>query len=328
MKKIKTALAEIKKPNNKVIVILGTTSSGKTSLGVHLANKFNGEIISADSRQVYKGMDIGTGKDLNEYIIKKKIKGRPRAKKIPYHLIDVVKPQTKFTLANYQKLAQKAVKDVLGRHKLPLIVGGTGLYLQAVVDDYKLIGTKPDAKVRQELEKLTVPELYAQLLKINKSFAEKLNNSDRHNPRRLVRYIEILSAQDNFKIETGAKAHSGKYNFLILGLDWPLEILKKRIYDRLIYRLEKQKMVAEIARLHKQGVSWKRLESFGLEYKFVSLYLQNQMTYEEMVEKLSTAIYQFSKRQKTWWRRWEKQGQKIEWVGSKKEAEKVIKNWK
>jgi len=157
----------------KIIVVLGPTASGKTKLGVDLALHFNGEIISADSRQVYKYMDIGTGKDLSEY------------KDVPYHLLDVVHPNTKFHLAKYQILAFKAIDDILKRGKTPIIVGGSGLYLQAVVDNYNLSKTKPDSKLRNRLETATVQELFLKLEKINSKFANKLNNSDRNNKRRL-----------------------------------------------------------------------------------------------------------------------------------------------
>jgi len=310
-----------RKQNNLVVVILGTTSSGKTALGVKLADYFNGEIISADSRQVYIGMDIGTGKDLKEYTVEKKVKGRMVAKKIPSHLIDVVKPQTKFSLAKYQRLAAQAIVDIQQRHKLPIIVGGTGLYLQAVVDNYQLDSHRIDVKKRQELEKLSENELLARLEGANSVFAKKMNNSDRHNPRRLTRYIEILEADHSFQ----PRSRKDQYDFLLLGLDWPKEILNQRIHERLVTRLEEEDLVAEIKGLHHQGVSWKRLESFGLEYKFVSWYLQNKIDYEEMVQKLSLAICQFAKRQKTWWKRWEKQGRKINWVKDFKAAKDIIK---
>ncbi len=304
------------KKKEKVLVILGTTASGKTSLGVKLAAKFNGEIISADSRQVYKGMDVGTGKDLKEY----KVNG----KKIPYHLIDVVKPNNKFNLARYQKLAFKAIEDVLKRNKLPIIVGGTGLYLQAVVDNYELSNVKPDNKERAKLEKLSAKELFIKIKKIKPNFASKINNSDRNNARRLVRYLEI--------IKQGGLGIDGKkeslYDFLLLGLTWPDNILRQRNDFRLLERLEKEGLVAEVNKLHKQGVSWQRLISFGLEYKFVSWHLQGKLSYQEMIEKLSGAIYRFAKKQKTWFRRWEKQGVKIKWIKNQSVAEKEIKKWK
>lgn len=300
----------------KVVVLLGCTSSGKTGVGVKLADIFSGEIISADSRQVYKGMDIGSGKDLGEYVIKK---GKTR-KKIKYHLIDVVKPQTEFNLGKYQRLALKAIDNILAKKKLPLLVGGTGLYLQAIVDNYHLSSVRPDKKLRQELEALSLEQLYKRLLVKNKVFAEKLNESDRKNPRRLVRYLEVLTGELSFE----AKTKESPYQFLLLGLDCSNDVLQERILCRLKQRLEKQGLVAEVKRLHQEGVSWKRLESFGLEYKYISLYLQDRLDYDDMVEKLFTAIFQFAKRQKTWWKRWEKQGAHIVWVKDLKTAEREV----
>jgi len=307
------------KNKNKIIVVLGTTASGKTKLGVDLARKFNGEIISADSRQVYRGMDVGTGKDLDEY------------KNIPYHLIDVVNPNTKFSLAKYQKLAFGAIDDILKRGKTPIIVGGTGLYLQAVVDNYNLSGARPDKELREKLEEKSAGELFLELKKINSKFAERLNESERKNRRRLIRYIEIMqdkgAEKKGVSHPIGCETPKAKYDFLLLGLTWPRETLKERIYKRLMERLEKENMVGEVKELHKDGVSWKRLESFGLEYKYISLYLQGKLDYEEMVEKLNIAIRQFAKKQMTWFRRWEKQGRKINWVKDGEEAEKLVREF-
>lgn len=343
---------EINSINNKIIVILGPTASGKTSLGVKLAHKFNGEIISADSRQVYKGMDVGTGKDLKEYNFKitnyklsplrrdpalnkynkvagqitnkiqnlKSKKSKSRFIKIPYHLINVVSPKTEFNLAKYQKLALKAIDDVLRRGKTPIIVGGTGLYLQALIDGYALSEVKPDKALRARLEKKTVEQLFAMLEKIDSDFAKTVNESDRKNKRRLIRYLEIKGS----KSPRGLLEPLRKYDFLLIGLTWPKEVLEKRIYKRLIERLEKEDMIGEVERLHKQSVSWKRLESFGLEYKFISLHLQGKLEYDEMVERLFIAIRQFAKKQMTWFRRWERQGRKIEWVKDSKETRKLV----
>jgi tRNA dimethylallyltransferase len=296
----------------KIIVVLGTTASGKTSLGVKLAAKYNGEIISADSRQVFKGMDIGTGKDLAEYQV-----GR---KKIPYHLIDVVSPNTEFNLANYQKLTKDAIADILSRGKLPIIVGGTGLYLQAIIDGYKLTKGVPDPKRRAELDAMTASELLKIVEKMNAEFAHHLNNSDKHNPRRLIRYIEIMEQGGSTK----PVKRQDKYNFLLLGLSWPDDVLRERIMARLMSRLDKENMVGEIENLQADGVSWQRLNSFGLEYRFIAYYLQGKLEYDEMIEKLGIAIYRFAKRQKTWFKRWEKQGRKIEWIKDLKEAEKLV----
>jgi len=295
----------------KVLVVLGTTSAGKTSLAVKLAAELGGEIISADSRQVYKGMDIGTGKDLGEY--------RVKGKKIKYHLIDIANPKQEFNLAKYQKLAFKAIKDVLARKKLPIIVGGSGLYLQAIVDNFQLPSSKPDLKKRAELEKLSLAELLKRLQKLKPEFAARLNNSDSHNQRRLIRYLEIIEINAPEKIISVQSA----YDFLLLGLNLPDDILKEKIITRLNDRLE-EGLVDEVKNLHKDGVSWERLLSFGLEYKFVSQYLKDELDYEVMVEKLSTALYRFAKRQKTWFRRWEKQGRKINWIEDLDSAREVI----
>ncbi len=215
--------------NNKIIVVLGTTASGKTKLGVDLALKFKGEIISADSRQVYKYMDVGTGKDLGEY------------KDVLYYLIDVVQPNTKFHLAKYQKLAFKAIDNILKRGKVPVIVGGTGLYLQAIVDNYNLSGAKPDKRLRQKLERKIVEELFLELKKINSKFADKLNNSEKNNKRRLIRYIEICQNEmyRDTRLPTPEGVADGgqvsvhrNYEFLLLGLTWSRQILQERIYKR------------------------------------------------------------------------------------------------
>ena len=299
----------------KVLVILGTTSAGKTSLGVKLAARLGGEIISADSRQVYKGLDIGTGKDLAEY--------KSGRKNISYHLIDVASPKTQFDLAKYQKLSFQAIDDILRRGKLPIIVGGSGLYLQALVDNYNLAGVRPPSANRKNREKLSAARLFALIAKKKPDFAARLNNSDRNNARRLVRYLEIIAAGGLEKV--GRRESS--YDFLLLGLNLPNALLRTRIVGRLLDRLEKEGLVAEVKHLNEQGVSWERLQSFGLEYRFVSRHLLGELSYQEMVEKLSIALYRFAKRQKTWFRRWEKQGAKIYWVKDLMAAEKKIKRW-
>ncbi|MFA5754697.1 MAG: tRNA dimethylallyltransferase, partial [Patescibacteria group bacterium] len=225
-------------------------------------------------------------------------------------------------LAQYQKLAFRAIKDILRRKKLPIIVGGSGLYLQALVDNYRLAEVQPDLAERVKLERLSVSQLLQRLQKIKPEFAARLNNSDCHNPRRLVRYLEI--AQGGGAVNSKQES---SYDFLVLGLDCPMSILRDRIVQRLLVMLEKEGLVDEVYRLHKNGLSWPRLESFGLEYRFVARHLQGQLSYLEMVEKLSVAIYQFAKRQKTWFRRWEKQGQEIIIVKDLASARKTIKKW-
>lgn len=290
------------------MVILGPTATGKTKLAVRLALKFNGETVSADSRQVYRGLDVGTGKDLEEY-------------SVLYHLIDVASPKVRFDLAKYQKMAFQAIDDILERGKLPILVGGSGLYLQAVADNYKLADVKKDWAKRRALEKLPVEELFHRLKKFSPKMAVKLNQSDRNNKRRLVRYLEILAQDENFKNRRGPK----KYETLIIGLKFGEHLLRQRIFRRLLERLKEQNMIGEVEKLHRRGLSWKKLEEFGLEYKFIAFYLQGKLDYGEMVGKLSAAIYQFAKRQLTWFRRWEKQGAEIHWVRDKRKIEKLVR---
>jgi tRNA dimethylallyltransferase len=306
----------------KIIVIIGSTASGKTGIAVETGLKYNGEVVSADSRQVYTGMDIGTGKDLREY----DIETSNGLVHIPYHLIDVANPRDQFTLADFQKQAYTAIDNILDRNKLPIIAGGTGMYAQALVDGYDLSSVKPDNDGRDILEQKDRIELFKILSKYNKKFADNLNNSDKNNKRRLVRYIEMAKIQDSdLKIDKVDKSINSKYDFLIIGLKWPREVLHSRIHKRLIERLEKEGMVEEVEDLHRDGVPWKKLEAFGLEYRFISRYLQDMLTYDEMVDELHRAIKKFAKQQKKWYKRWEKQGTKINWFeGETDELWKLI----
>ena len=289
---------------NKVIVILGPTASGKTKLAVELAKRFNGEIISADSRQVYVGMDIGTGKDLQEY------------GKIACHMIDVVSPKADFSVGQWQKLAYKAIDDILARDKTPIVCGGTGLYISALVEGYQLpetnISTKKFLELRKKLDKLSLPRLLAKLKRID---LETYNIIDKNNKRRVQRALEIYYQTGKKKSVQQIKIKP-PYKFLILGLIWPKEILRQRIAERLVERLEKEGMLEEVKKLHKQGVSWRRLEAFGLEYRWLSWYLQKKISYSEMFVGLSQAINNFAKRQLTWFKR----DKKIIWLKKSRQA--------
>lgn len=297
--------------NNKLIAIVGPTAAGKTSLAVKLAQKFNGEIVSADSRQVYRGMDIGTGKDLEEY-------GR-----VPYHLIDVADPQAQFTLADFQKLAYRAIQDITNRQKLPILTGGSGLYVQAVVDGYLLDDVQPDEKLRFKLEKKSLKRLQ----RLVKKYKITLNQSDFNNPRRLIRAIEKARAKKQngllAKKPVNSKNDQPKFNCLILGLNPPQKILHRQIDQRLKSRLEKQGMVEEVKLLIRQGVTWERLDDFGLEYRFIGKYLKGELNYEVMVRQLSLASRQFAKRQLTWF----KKDARIHWLDNQTEAEHLITNF-
>lgn len=302
-----------KKVNSKakVIVILGPTASGKTSLALKLAARLSGEIVSADSRQVYRGLDVGSGKDLAEYA------------GTPYHLIDVADPSTVFSLADYQKLAYQALTDIIERKKVPFLVGGSGLYLEAVVDDYLLSSVKPVAAKRLEYEGLSREELCQRIKKINHKFFQGINNSDLHNQRRLVRYLEILSGDSHFSPGRG----QSRYDFLILGLKPERVTMREKIYQRLIKRLEEEDMIGEVESLHQAGLSFSRLESFGLEYGFIAKYLQKKISYQQLVANLFLAISRFARRQMSWFRRWEKRGRLIHWVDDYAEAEKKVKEF-
>jgi len=291
-----------KKRKNRLIVIVGPTSSGKTALAVKLAKLFNGEIVSADSRQVYKGMDVGTGKDLAKY-------GR-----VPHHLIDVISPKRQFSLAQFQKLAYLAIDDIIKRGKMPILAGGTGLYVQAIIDGYLLAKSKPNEKLRDELNKKTIGQLQDMIKNLNID----LNQSDFNNKRRLIRMIEIQSTAKNFKPEKNPK-----YDCLILGLKLPQEILNHRIDQRLVYRLKKQGLIDEVKQLQQQGVSWQRLEAFGLEYKWIAYFLQNKIDLEAMLSKLSIAIHQFAKRQLTWF----KKDNRITWTKNYAEAKNLVNDF-
>lgn len=301
---------------NKAIAIIGPTAAGKTKLAISLAAKYNGEIISADSRQVYRGLDIGSGKDLADY----DNNGQP----VPYHLIDVTNPGDSFDLATYQKLARQALDKIWQAKKLPVIAGGSGLYLQALIDNYQLSDIKPDPALRQELDNLSAAELWQKLYELKPSLAERLNNSDKNNPRRLIRYLEIAQQAPHFQPSTKLAEH---LDTLILGVDYPLEVLEQRIRARLIQRLENEDMIDEVYNLHEAGVDWKWLEGLGLEYRYISRYLEEQIDYDQLVDQLAIAIRQFAKRQKTWFKRWAKQGKQIHWLNTDnpiKEAEELV----
>ncbi len=292
---------------HKLIVILGPTSSGKTDLAIKLAKKFSGEIVSADSRQVYKGMNIGSGK-----ITKKEMQG------IPHYLLDIADPKKKFTVSQYQKLASIAIKKIRYRDKIPFLVGGSGFYIQSIIDGIIIPEVKPDWKLRKDLEKKSNKNLYAMLFKIDIARAK---NIDKNNPRRLIRAIEIV-------LKTGAavpalsRAEEQKLDVLEIGITKKPNELKKLINKRLLKRL-KNGMIVEVKKLKASGLSFKRLEEFGLEYRFVAQYLQNKITYQEMVDNLKKEIEHFAKRQMTWFKR----DSRIKWIKNYKEAEKLVKSF-
>lgn len=269
---------------DRIIVILGQTSTGKSDFAVKIAKMVNGEIISADSRQVYKGMNLGTGK-----ITKKEMSG------IPHHLLDVVSPKKIFSVDEYKKLADKKIKEIISHGKVPIICGGTGFYIDAIVYGIEFPTVKPNIKLRKKLEKLTNEALLKYLIKLDKSRAK---NIDIKNKVRLIRAIEIVKVLGKVpKIKNKVR-----YDTIKIGLTLPDEILKEKIKTRLAARIKKG-MLREIKKLHDEGVSWKRMNELGLEYRYGALYLQGKITKQEMIEKLNTEIWHYAKRQKTWFKR-------------------------
>lgn len=297
----------------KIVAITGPTASGKTRLGVELARRFNGEIISADSRQVYRRMDLGTGKDLAEYGIGKK--------RIPYHLIDIIDPDHQFDLNAFLRTAYEAIKAILEADKLPIVVGGSGLYLQALIDGYNLSSAPRQEK--PDLENLSLEELHERL---GPAFVDRLNDSEKNNKRRLIRYLSIASfkpqsAQVDQEIRVPLHGTSKpRYETLVIGLQLPIDEIRQRIRQRLDERFN-EGMLQEVQKLHDDGLSWERLESFGLEYKHIARFLKevekrgdDDEAFEYMKERLNYASGQFAKRQLTWFKRWEKQGREIKWL--------------
>jgi tRNA dimethylallyltransferase len=276
-----------KKKKNKILVILGPTASGKSDLVVDLAKKFNGEVISADSRQVYKGLDIGSGK-----ITKKEMKG------VPHYLLDVVHPRTVFTVTKFQKLANKKINEILTRGKLPIVCGGTGFYIQSIVDGTIFPEVKPDLNLRARLETVSLDKLVLMLKKID---PERLKTIDIKNPRRLIRAIEIANSLGGSTSKDFVNNFS-KWEFLQIGIRTDKEVLWKRIEKRFLLRV-KQGIVTEAKKLHQAGLTYKRFSEIGLSYKYLVLYLQNKITKEEFIEKSIQSEQKYAKRQMTWFKR-------------------------
>ncbi len=268
-----------------VIVIVGPTASGKTSLSIKIAKTFGGEVISADSRQVYRGLDIGSGK-----VTALEMDG------VPHHLLDVVDPMTVYTASDFKRDATTALVDITSRKHLPIIAGGTFFYVDTLLGDISFPQVPPNDDLRAELEEKTVTELFDLLEKIDPARAKTI---DQDNPRRLIRALEIATALGHVPV---LSPNDTPYHTLKLGIDIDKTVLHENIHTRLITRLE-EGMVEEVERLITQGVTHERLESFGLEYRYIARFLAGHLTYDEMVIELETKIRQFAKRQYTWLKR-------------------------
>lgn len=289
----------------KLIVICGPTATGKSDYAVQLSQTLSAkgivsEIISADSRQVYKGLDIGSGK-----ITPNEMRG------IPHHLLDVASPTRTFSVAQYKKLADKAIQKIIKKNNVPIIVGGTGFYIDVVVFDKQLPEVSPNKALRKELAKLSLDDLRQQLQELD---IERYQSIDIHNRVRMIRAIEIAAALGKVPSFAEATAGEAQYDVEWIYLDFPDEVLKERIHDRLLKRVN-QGMIREVKQLHNppfgKGLSWKRLETLGLEYRFVALYLQNKLSKDEMLIQLETAIWQYVKRQRTWFKKYAKSSTNI-----------------
>ncbi|OGZ35114.1 MAG: hypothetical protein A2174_00950 [Candidatus Portnoybacteria bacterium RBG_13_41_18] len=356
--------------NSKLIVILGPTASGKSDLAVEIALRLssgqarkkygiNGaEIISADSRQVYHGMNLGTGKVPQDSISPLSDSKHPIAvgqryfyRGIAHHLLDIANPKRRFTVAQFKKLALKAIKDIQRRGKIPVICGGTGFYIRVITDNLQIPEVKPDLKLRAELEKKTTRELYDELRKLDPNRAAII---DPYNPRRLIRALEIIlktgkpvpllisqnviPAKAEIQVnESGSRVTrpntsggrepgmtQNSFNTLFLSLKKSPAELKILIRKRLFRRF-RQGMVAEVKKLRASGLSWKRLDGFGLEYRWITKFLQKKISREEMVTRLQKDIEHYAKRQMTWFKKYP--GEKIHWIKKTKKANKLINNF-
>lgn len=318
-------MIESRKKLNKIIIILGPTASGKSSTAIKLAKKFNGEIISADSRQIYKGMDVGTGKIIKDLPAKIKFSSlRATSYKlqtnfisegITHYMIDIVSPRTDFSVAKFKKKAEGHITDILKRGKVPIICGGTGFWIKAIVDDVIYPEVKPDWELRKKLEKKSPTQLFSMLKKLDPVRAE---NIDAKNPVRLIRAIEICQALG--KVPKNKIKKDNKYDFLQIGILRNKEELHQRIKLNVEKRL-KEGMIKEVKQLKKSGLSWKKIESFGLSFKLIPQFLRGEIkTIEELKEKIYLAEKNYAKRQMTWFKR----DSRIKWLEDYKDIEKEV----
>ncbi len=315
----------MKDQKQKIIVILGPTATGKSELAIKIAKKFKGEIISADSRQVYKGLDIGT-----EKMTKKVRKG------VKHHMIDVVKPQKTYTVVQYQKAAKKILKQIFKKRKIPLIVGGSGFYIDALIYDYKLPKVSPQKKIRKKLFRKSTEELFQMLQGLD---PKRAANIDPYNRRRLIRALEIVlktgSPVPSFNLrrfdlqkinrqsrEVEPPNIESFYDVLKIGLKKSPKQLRQLINQRLEKTLKKG-LIKETKKLRQKGLSWKRLDELGLEYRLVSYYLRGLISYQQMIDQMQREIYRLAKRQIIWFKR----DKKIRWITKPPKAHSLVKKF-
>lgn len=294
-----------KKQQAGIIIIVGPTASGKSDLAIKIARKLKGEIISADSRQVYKGMDIGTGKV-----------SREERRMTKHHLIDIASPKKVFTADNFKKYGQRAIDEIIAKDKQPIIVGGTGFYIDTLLGKITTPLVPPNPKLRKELEKKSLESLLRTLEKLD---PERFNNIDRKNKRRIIRAIEIIKTTG--KPVPKLEPKESEYKIIWLGIKINKLKLEKNIETRLKKRF-KMGMINEVKKLIDSGVSHKRLEDLGLEYRYISRFLKGQINKKELSEQLFLEIKRYSKRQATWF----KKNKEINWISNYSEALAILKN--
>ncbi len=291
-----------------IAVILGPTATGKTRLAAFLADDIKGEVVSADSRQVYRGMDWGTGKDYDDYLV--------NGRSVPYHLIDICPAGEKYNVFRYQQDFVSAYKDISSRGRRTVVCGGTGMYLEAVLKGFELVNVPPDEEFRKQCEQRSFEDMADEL----RTYKSLHNNTDLDTRKRLVRALEIERYMHHNKLDTYKYP---QFDYTIVGVDVDRELRRERITKRLKQRVDSG-LVAEVEHLIAQGVDPETLIYYGLEYKFVTLYVIGQMGYEEMLGQLNIAIHQFAKRQMTWFRGMERRGFTIHWIDGSKEPEERL----
>ena len=311
----------------KMITILGPTASGKTPLAAALAKEVGGEIISADSRQVYRRMDIGTGKDLDDYVLNE-VRGTRCEVRIPYHLIDIVEPGTKYNLFQYQQDFFDAYQDIVKRGVTPILCGGTGLYIEAVLKGYQLSPVPQNPELRQQLDGKSLEELTLMLKELKAQTGSTMHNkTDVDSCQRAIRAIEIETY--NLK-HPMPRRELPAVPSLVIGVDIDRELRRQKITRRLKARLD-EGMVDEIRRLLDEGIPAEDLIYYGLEYKFVTEYIIGRLSYNEMFRQLEIAIHQFAKRQMTWFRGMERRGFRIHWIDAvlpmEEKVKKILQLW-
>ena len=291
-----------------LITILGPTASGKTPLAAALADKLSTEIISGDSRQVYRRMDLGTGKDLEDYTVE----GRP----VPYHLLDIVEPGYKYNVFEYQRDFLKAYESIVAKDKLPVLCGGTGMYIESVLKGYRLLPVPENPELRASLEGKSLEEL----TRILEDYKKLHNSTDVDTAKRAIRAIEI---EEYYKQQPLEYREFPSLKSLIIGVDIDRELRREKITRRLKQRLD-EGMVEEVRGLLAEGISAENLIYYGLEYKFLTQYAIGELTYKEMFHQLETAIHQFAKRQMTWFRGMERRGFVIHWLDATLSMEEKV----